>query len=406
MKKQQSKTRAPNQLLIFPDGPIGHDGNLFVNSRGELNYLESLCDAFDEIIIVTYVLRVGDPSYEQVCDKPIKNKKIRIKELRSEFSKSFLAKSLNHVINFFLIGKILLKTRLLFLFLPSYPSVSAAVFARIYRIPYFIYAADDWNTSSESIIKRSLDVSPSFQKALDGLSVLFENFVIRKSKFAVVAGGELKEKYSHTIDTVELTVPRMTLTKDKVITREDYAIKAPFRLINVAALIPDKDHVTLLRAFKFLVDQKSVDAELTLVGDGASGSALKDLCRKLNISDRVVFHGYESDETKIYELLKQSDCFVLSSINEGFPRVIYEALSQGLPIVSTNVGGVPVDMTHNVNCLISEKKDVPALAENMFKVFNNDGLRERLVIDGQNFLKTRLGNNAGEQIQRLIKSTI
>jgi len=104
----------------------------------------------------------------------------------------------------------------------------------------------------------------------------------------------------------------------------------------VAALRPVKNHVGLLRAFATATTVSKKTAALVLVGDGALTAELESLATDLQISDRVYFLGRRID---ISELLQCFDAFVLNSDTEGLSYAVLEAMSCGLPLIGTAVGG-------------------------------------------------------------------
>ncbi len=108
------------------------------------------------------------------------------------------------------------------------------------------------------------------------------------------------------------------------------------QILTVARLEPAKDIPTLLRAFALL---KHADITLKIIGRGDAHSLL-DLAGELGIQERVKFLG-ELPKAQIAECMRESSLFVLSSLWENSPCVIGEALCCGLPVVATNVGGVP-----------------------------------------------------------------
>jgi glycosyltransferase involved in cell wall biosynthesis len=107
--------------------------------------------------------------------------------------------------------------------------------------------------------------------------------------------------------------------------------------------------------------------QLLLVGDGPLKKKLTTLAKELNISSKIIFAGRRKD---VPQLLKQMDIFVLSSLKEGFPYVILEALAAGLPVVSTKVGGIPEILTPQVSEL-APPKDPAKLAEALLNMLNN-----------------------------------
>jgi glycosyltransferase involved in cell wall biosynthesis len=113
------------------------------------------------------------------------------------------------------------------------------------------------------------------------------------------------------------------------------------------------------------------DGSLVIIGDGPQRRKLESLSKRLELNDRVFFTGWISDRSKIFDYLKQSTVFVLPSLSEGRPRVLVEAMACGLPVVATDVGGVPEVVADGVNGLLVPPRDEKALAEAIEHVFNN-----------------------------------
>ncbi len=108
-------------------------------------------------------------------------------------------------------------------------------------------------------------------------------------------------------------------------------------ILCVARLVRDKDHVTLMRAFGRVLERVP-NAELYLVGDGPQEFILRQFVEGPPFKGRVRFIQASTDVRLFYQ---QAKVFVLASIREGQPNAILEAMSSGLPVVATDVGGVP-----------------------------------------------------------------
>ncbi len=109
----------------------------------------------------------------------------------------------------------------------------------------------------------------------------------------------------------------------------------PPQLVMVARFAVPKDHRTLLTA---LGDLKEYPWQLALVGEGPGLQEAKKLARQLEINERVAFLGTRED---VPNILAEAQVFVLSTLREGFPLSVLEAMRAGLPVVASNVGGVP-----------------------------------------------------------------
>jgi glycosyltransferase involved in cell wall biosynthesis len=148
----------------------------------------------------------------------------------------------------------------------------------------------------------------------------------------------------------------------------------PPRVLCVARMVPDKDHDTLLAAFR-LAAQAHPEAELWLAGDGPRLAAVQDLAQRLSISDRVKFIPPRED---LRPLLQQASLLVLSSRTEALPNVILEAMASGLPVVATRVGGVPELVDPDRNGWLVDPGDAPELAAALSRVLADAEARQVL----------------------------
>lgn len=99
---------------------------------------------------------------------------------------------------------------------------------------------------------------------------------------------------------------------------------------------------------------------LALIGDGPERAALEERAKPLG--DTVVFLGYQSQDA-VAEALAQSDVFVLPSFAEGVPVVLMEAMAAGVPVIATQIAGIPELVSHWDSGLLVPPGDVPALTE-------------------------------------------
>ena len=139
----------------------------------------------------------------------------------------------------------------------------------------------------------------------------------------------------------------------------------------VARFTEPKYQELLLRAFAKI----PAGPILRLVGDGPKRAEAERLAKDLGIADRTVFMGSRSD---IPELLASSQIFVLASRSELFPISILEAMRAGLPIVASNVGGVPEAVINNHSGLLVPTESVNAMAQAIEKLLSDRELRIRL----------------------------
>jgi glycosyltransferase involved in cell wall biosynthesis len=143
-------------------------------------------------------------------------------------------------------------------------------------------------------------------------------------------------------------------------------------LVSVARFEAPKDHKTLLHAVAML---RRLDWKLELVGDGPRLREAQDQAAGLGISDRVHFCGYLPETVK---LLSRSAIFVLSSRSEGFPRSILEGMRAGLPVVASNVGGVPEAVIDGVTGILVPPGQTNAMAGALRHLLESAAERQRM----------------------------
>jgi glycosyltransferase involved in cell wall biosynthesis len=129
------------------------------------------------------------------------------------------------------------------------------------------------------------------------------------------------------------------------------------QLFLAARLDPVKDIGTLLRAVAEV--RRLHDVRLRIAGDGPEHAALRALAQELDLGAAVEFAGFQRDLAPLY---RDADVYVMSSVTEGMPLSLLEAMASGLPAVATAVGGIPEVITAGESGLLVPPRDVPALA--------------------------------------------
>ncbi|UCE29308.1 MAG: glycosyltransferase [Candidatus Bathyarchaeota archaeon] len=129
-------------------------------------------------------------------------------------------------------------------------------------------------------------------------------------------------------------------------------------IITVAHLASIKGMPYLLQAMTFLKDGR-----LIIIGDGPERTRLESMSASLGVNGRVFFKGWIAHDREFWGHLQQATVFVLPSLSEGRPRAVIEAMACGLPVVATDVGGIPEMVSDGVNGLLVPPRDAKALAE-------------------------------------------
>ncbi len=147
-------------------------------------------------------------------------------------------------------------------------------------------------------------------------------------------------------------------------------------IIFVGRLHPVKGVRYLIEAMA-IIHQQMPDVKLVIVGDGAERSRMEELVGRLNLNDCIQFTGQVPQES-IPRLIHQADVFALSSLSEGLPVVILEGMAAGLPIVATNVGGIPDIIKEGVNGYLVSVKNPEEISDKLLILLQNDEIREMM----------------------------
>ncbi len=115
--------------------------------------------------------------------------------------------------------------------------------------------------------------------------------------------------------------------------------------------------------------QKQIPSKLVLVGDGPDRSECERLCRQLELYDKVRFLGKQDG---LVEILASSDLFLIPSQSESFGLAALEAMSCGLPVISSSVGGLPELVKHNETGYIAEIGDISRMAKYSIELLLNE----------------------------------
>jgi glycosyltransferase involved in cell wall biosynthesis len=160
------------------------------------------------------------------------------------------------------------------------------------------------------------------------------------------------------------------------------------RIICIASLFHKKGHRYLLEAFARILKELP-RAGLLLVGEGAERGRIQARIRELKLGDRVRLAGHREDPRTI---LAAADLLVLTSIEEGMPNVLLEAMAAGVPQVATSMGGTPETVDDGVTALLVPPRDPVLLADRMVRILSDGDLRAALARKGRERFAARFGS--------------
>jgi glycosyltransferase involved in cell wall biosynthesis len=253
----------------------------------------------------------------------------------------------------------------------------------------------------ESILKNSIDKV---------ISILF-----LKTADLLIAGGEAAKKMliEMGIDRKKIVTVYPALRPEFVKARQKEWIATNnsfVKLLFVGRMNPIKGLEYLLEAIKLL---KAQNLTLTIVGDISSvpryTQTIKDRIREFGIEDRVKLEDEIKDVNQLLEIYSTSDVFVLPSLWDTSPITIIEAMCVGLPIVATNVGGIPEWVENGVNGILVPPRNSQTLADAIMRLIQDIHLMKEMGRKGYEMsfrFKGKTWEDVGKECHKVISELI
>ncbi len=204
---------------------------------------------------------------------------------------------------------------------------------------------------------------------------LIDNEGIRPNRVDVIYNGVNVEAFSNSITN---RTSRFDTRREIDVGDDDLL------LIQVARLDALKDHLTAIRTLARVVESHP-EVKLVLVGEGPEQDVITAEVRKRSLQSFVRFLGLRND---IPRLLQAADIFLLTSISEGIPLTIIEAMLAGLPVVTTSVGGIPEIVKDGETGLTAPSGKDQELSSAILRLIETPSLREEMGAAGCRRAKT------------------
>lgn len=226
-------------------------------------------------------------------------------------------------------------------------------------------------------VKKKIHTVHSMAKNEQGsLGKKVNTFMYRHCGVVPVAlSSEVKKSIGEVYGLQESIIPVVYngIDLSKCIRKNDYEANGVFTIVHVGRFMKVKNHKTLIRAFARFAEKKG-NVRLQLLGEGELLDEMKDYAEKLEVADKVEFLGLQSN---VYPYLNKADVFCLPSEYEGVPMTLIEAMGTGLPIIASNVGGIPDMLVNEENALLVEPNNI-SVEVAIERLYNDDKLRIRL----------------------------
>lgn len=217
------------------------------------------------------------------------------------------------------------------------------------------------------------------EKELGALERTLAKYFYKKQKVIPVAlSGLIQETvvklYDISADFIPVVFNGIDLSKCHK--KDSYEIGDTIKVLHIGRFAEQKNHKGLIDAFK-LFHSSHPNSVLELIGEGALCDEIKEYVAECDLTDSVCFLGIQSN---VYPFITEADIFVLPSLYEGIPITLIEAMATGIPIVATEVGGIP-DMLCNGESAILTSLSSQEISDALIKILDEPLVRKKI---GQN----------------------
>ncbi len=201
-------------------------------------------------------------------------------------------------------------------------------------------------------------------------------FYLARNSLAITVGkvyhGVLKKGKDNLHDIVVSYISQASINNQTYISPD-----GNLRILYVGNLRGEKGTKYLIQAVASLT-KFNKDIKLELLGDGPEKDKLTGMIDDMGLGRHINMHGHITDESRLNSFYRSADMIVLPSLSEGLPKVILEAMANGIPIIATRVGGIPTFIKDGIDGLLIPPADTDAIVNAIQRLASDVELRKRL----------------------------
>lgn len=292
------------------------------------------------------------------------------------------------------------KSDIVILVMPACTAPMSYMIARIYRRPIAVYVVGD----VEEVVKSNYNYSRQLRLLSNIVSrweFFFTKYISRRHT-TFVLGKKIREKME--LEGIS-AIPAMTsliLDKDIHLPDKNQSKIITLRLVSVGRLSVEKGFDTALWVVSQLV-KNGFDVHYTIVGEGDNREHLLKIAKELNVTENLDLVGRLSFERINSEIFPKSNIFLLPSLSEGMPKVLLEAMSAGLPVIASDVGGVSEIIGENEERgWLIKADDILDMFHRIVECANSPDIRDKKLQAAYKYIKQHTLNVEAEKIENII----
>jgi glycosyltransferase involved in cell wall biosynthesis len=355
------------KLLVVGNGSIGKcDDDLFINKH-TAEFLMTLSNDVD----VTYAEAVSAfDENNNLQNFQISNTKIHPLLLPQNIK---ILKLLKRVY------KATIKTEFLYLFYPGTSSKIFALFSILLNKPFGLYIRGQYYNRNR-----------------------MDRYILKCSKFVLTVSPSIVDDTKRLCKSSEVIKPMIGITESDINCKRFYNFDKTLNLLFVGR-VEERKGIYELIEIAHILKERGLKFQLKIVGGGDLFEKIKNNVSVRSLKNEVFLLGLVSDADKLKGLYDSADIFVFTSHDEGFPRVLYEAMASGLPIFTTFVGGISGRMENNKNCIEIPTRNAALSADIIYNEIQNHIKLQSIAKEGISTIKTIIDGELLPHAELLLK---
>lgn len=297
------------------------------------------------------------------------------------------------------------KTDLLLVRAPTPLVVLFSLFFQRKKIVLFLVGDYTKNTSDLQFgwVKNKLIVF--FSRLVD----CAEFHLIRRQLF-ITNSQELLNKYGSVSDLGVLIRTTTLFEGDFRLRKFCYDKSKPLKIIYVGRIDYSKGILEIIDACKLLLAH-GIEVELNLVGPVVKNipsvdSRIQQQIAGTQMLGKVKYHGIKKVGDELFEIYRECHIFILASKSEGFPRVIWEAFANSVPVVTSRVGSIPYFLQENTHALFLENISPVEICRKIESLINNPMVTNEMIIKAYDLAKSNTLEHLAEELYATLKINI
>jgi len=389
-------------LGYISNSPLAYEGETYRSKSGHWNYVEKVSELFDKVDVFARVKKVDKSNNKYRRRVNIENANFHdiSKKNTNRKNRSSIAENIKR---FRYILERSKSWSFGFYMAPGWTALMGALASRVHGIPYAACFRGEWDGVVKNRIEERYNFG-TFKHVIKLPIKLIQYVILKNANIKMTEGYVLVEKYK-SINRKEV-IP--TLTSD--LSRKDFAqkskkrAKSKIKISWVGSMINRKRPFMAVEVVDKISKKCKHNVELEMIGNGVIKTELERKIKNMGIEGKINVRGYISDKSRLLRVIKKCDIHLVTSESEGFPRVIWEAQSQYVPVVSTRVGGVPEFLEDRAEVMLASDDSVESVANCVRKLIENTQLRSKIAKKGYRRAKKFVSNKRmGRVINRFKK---